>query len=193
MNYDIKAHPTRYNGTQFRSRLEAKWAAFFDLCGWAWEYEPCDLNGWVPDFLIRGGENNLFVEVKPFNWFQGCSENHNLIRSSSVADKIFNATCEEILLLGSYPVGRGAFGYLLESDKSPNDWGLREKDEKWSSDAAILNFGKSFKYDVSANLGSYRFRLGNEYSGDHHLEPTKAEEIESLWRAASNIVQKQFA
>jgi hypothetical protein len=31
---------TRYNGVNFRSRLEAKWAAFFDLAGWSWEYQP---------------------------------------------------------------------------------------------------------------------------------------------------------
>jgi len=29
--YTIPAIPTRYNGVNFRSRLEAKWAAFFDL------------------------------------------------------------------------------------------------------------------------------------------------------------------
>ena len=27
----MMAHPTRYAGVNFRSRLEAKWAAFFDL------------------------------------------------------------------------------------------------------------------------------------------------------------------
>jgi hypothetical protein len=31
---------TEYAGARFRSRLEARWAAFFDLCGWRWEYEP---------------------------------------------------------------------------------------------------------------------------------------------------------
>ena len=35
--------PTLYNGIQFRSRLEAKWAAFFDLLGWEYEYEPSRL------------------------------------------------------------------------------------------------------------------------------------------------------
>jgi len=53
MKYNIKAHPTTYNGTQFRSRLEARWAAYFDLAGWDWEYEPVDLNGWSPDFRVE--------------------------------------------------------------------------------------------------------------------------------------------
>lgn len=61
----IKAHPTMYNGIRFRSRLEATWAAFFDALGWRWEYEPFDLKGWVPDFLIYGANRDALVEVKP--------------------------------------------------------------------------------------------------------------------------------
>lgn len=45
--------PTTYRGIRFRSRLEAKYACLFDLLGWSWEYEPLDLNGWIPDFVLR--------------------------------------------------------------------------------------------------------------------------------------------
>lgn len=48
------AIPTAYGGVNFRSRLEARWAAMFDLLGWRWEYEPLDLDGYIPDFLVRG-------------------------------------------------------------------------------------------------------------------------------------------
>lgn len=72
--YTIKSHPTRYRGCLFRSRLEARWAAFFDLAGWEWEYEPFDFDGWTPDFRVSfpcshsecSGEHTLFVEVKPY-------------------------------------------------------------------------------------------------------------------------------
>jgi hypothetical protein len=79
MNYTMAAHPTLYNGTTFRSRLEARWAAFFDLAGWKWQYEPLDLPGWTPDFLVEfpcshsecnppigDGKHKLLVEVKPY-------------------------------------------------------------------------------------------------------------------------------
>ena len=87
--YTVKAHPTMYNGVQYRSRLEARWAAFFDLIGWQHEYEPIDLPGWSPDFRVvfpcghsecektdgkRDGSHSLLVEVKPFfdlNQFKG--------------------------------------------------------------------------------------------------------------------------
>ncbi len=36
----MKAIETRYAGCRFRSRLEARWAVFFDALGIPWEYEP---------------------------------------------------------------------------------------------------------------------------------------------------------
>jgi hypothetical protein len=59
---------TRYNGTLFRSALEAKWAQAFDMLWIEWEYEVEAIllpNGttYLPDFkLPRAGQ---FVEVKP--------------------------------------------------------------------------------------------------------------------------------
>ena len=64
MKYTHTPHPTTYQGVRFRSRLEARWAAFFDLAGWSWEYEPVELAGWAPDFLLHV-PTPLYVEVKP--------------------------------------------------------------------------------------------------------------------------------
>lgn len=71
----IKAIETRWKGYRFRSRLEARWAVFFDACGYQWEYEPegYELEGgirYLPDFKIFGedsnGDYNVFLcEVKP--------------------------------------------------------------------------------------------------------------------------------
>lgn len=60
----LAAIPTKYRGLAFRSRLEATWACFFDKAGIEdWKYEPLDLSGYIPDFIIRGGTQ--MVEVKP--------------------------------------------------------------------------------------------------------------------------------
>lgn len=68
-----KAIPTEYKGHLFRSRLEARWAVFFDACGVEWEYEPegYDLGDgvrYLPDFLLHGvagrAKGDLYVEVK---------------------------------------------------------------------------------------------------------------------------------
>lgn len=74
MIYTIEPKKTSYKSTVFRSRLEARWAAFFDLVGWKWVYEPLDLKGWSPDFLVefRCGHSDcppshtLLVEIKPY-------------------------------------------------------------------------------------------------------------------------------
>jgi hypothetical protein len=54
---ETDAIPTGYAGTEFRSRLEAGWAATLDLYGIAWEYEPEKVRlasgkGYVPDFRL---------------------------------------------------------------------------------------------------------------------------------------------
>jgi hypothetical protein len=59
---NIAAIPTRYGDVMFRSRLEARYACWFDQCGVAWAYEPFDLDGYIPDFAIGG---TALVEVKP--------------------------------------------------------------------------------------------------------------------------------
>ena len=55
---DIKPIETFYHGCRFRSRLEARWAVFFDALGVPWEYEPegFDLGDgtyYLPDFRLK--------------------------------------------------------------------------------------------------------------------------------------------
>jgi hypothetical protein len=54
---EIKAIETNYRGRKFRSRLEARWAIFFDGLGIEWEYEPEGFTlpsgkRYLPDFLL---------------------------------------------------------------------------------------------------------------------------------------------
>lgn len=61
----MKAIPTRYHGRQYRSRIEARWAAMFDLLDWPHEYEPFDMNGWIPDFIIPNKHGkSILIEIK---------------------------------------------------------------------------------------------------------------------------------
>lgn len=63
----IKAIETHYNGYRFRSRLEARWAVFFDALGIEYQYEPegFDLGeaGWyLPDFWLP--QQKYWIEIK---------------------------------------------------------------------------------------------------------------------------------
>ena len=36
------------------------------MCGWQFEYEPIDLDGWFPDFAVYGKDGKpTYIEVKP--------------------------------------------------------------------------------------------------------------------------------
>lgn len=66
----IKPIETIYNGYRFRSRLEAKWAVFFDALGIKYEYEPEgfefeDGTKYLPDFLIYVRHRSITDEHEP--------------------------------------------------------------------------------------------------------------------------------
>jgi len=64
---EIRAIETRYKGYRFRSRLEARWAVFFEAAGLKWEYEPegyhLPSGDYLPDFFLP--EIQTWIEVKP--------------------------------------------------------------------------------------------------------------------------------
>lgn len=73
MMVGIKPIETGYKGYLFRSRLEARWAVFFDTLGIEWEYEPEgyvleDGTWYLPDFWLPYKHNypnsGYFVEIK---------------------------------------------------------------------------------------------------------------------------------
>ena len=63
---DIRPIETIYRGYRFRSRLEARWAVFFDRCSVRYDYEPQGFElpsgRYLPDFHFNNGG---FLEVKP--------------------------------------------------------------------------------------------------------------------------------
>ena len=84
---------TEYAGTNFRSQLEARWVAYFDHRGIAWQYEPVRLSGWTPDFRLVLDGVEAYAEVKPVSEFP-----------MDVAQRVLNAGCTaDILILGLEP------------------------------------------------------------------------------------------
>lgn len=70
MNSRIKAIQTSYKGYRFRSRLEARWAVFFDALSLEWEYEPEGFQlgegAWyLPDFFLPKFASGIYFEIKP--------------------------------------------------------------------------------------------------------------------------------
>jgi hypothetical protein len=101
----MKAIETHYRGFRFRSRLEARWAVFFDRLGIRWEYEPegyvVDGRPYLPDFrLFLPDDQVVFAEVKPdsADLFEG--EHVALCRA------LANGTSHPVVLLVGVPANR---------------------------------------------------------------------------------------
>lgn len=98
----IRAKPTTYAGTRFRSRLEARWASFFDAIGREWIYEPevpeLKSLGYQPDFLTDNGVGGTqLVEIKP----QIDSEQMIQLMEDKTWQRVANLTkCRFVLTLG---------------------------------------------------------------------------------------------
>lgn len=106
----IAAKQTYYKGNIFRSRLEAKWAVFFDEMGIKYRYEPgtyrVPMDGYFmrycPDFVLQNVRTQqeiqqpLYVEVKGVERYSDINQNEQR-KIESFANK------NSILVLGSFP------------------------------------------------------------------------------------------
>lgn len=177
----MAAIPTKYGGIQFRSRLEARWAAFFDILGWTWDYEPIDCDGWIPDFVLHTSPRTL-VEVKPV-WDFDSDVAAKMERGAGVRP-------EELLLIGNGPLrhegetvnGAPSLGWL--GDK---DW-VSETGAQWNR--AVFCGPNEGRVGFASNNHSYRDRISNLGNGDQHL-PFNAHHarVYDAWRTAGNCVQ----
>ena len=151
---------TRYAGCHFRSRLEARWAVFFDALGVRWEYERegfeweaghhdgpyggVDLLGgrYLPDFWLPGLDT--FYEVKGP---QPTSEEERL--------------CREINLTTGLRIILAWGGIPAETDET----GLREIDRLAPQGVRDLQLNGSADYDYAWCVCPWCGKPGIEYNG----------------------------
>jgi hypothetical protein len=170
----VAPKPTLFKGVRFRSRLEARWAAMFDLLGLKWDYEPIDLAGWTPDFRITvevpvwmdvddeldetppqkigTATVNVFAEVKPV--YEDHFHGHSIFAKALAKQRDI-----WVLLLGGAPQ-HATIGELCDPPE------LRTAGTKWGDVHEALNGVIGGKWDQCP---------------DH----------ESLWRQAGSAVQWQ--
>ena len=150
---EIKAIETSYKGYKFRSRLEARYAIFFDSLGWKWEYEPegFDLLGeyYLPDFILFSNEKSYWVEVKPqTNW--GIEEGDRILK------KLVTLKKEPALLLSGAPLTFVVmYEFSPKDDNFNHDWAYR----------SVLNLNGNDINEAINKARSARF----EYKNDKHL------------------------
>lgn len=130
---NFKAIETVYQGYKFRSRLEARWAVFFDKMNYYWEYEPEGFEGkcwngdyfrYLPDFKLypsgKRQEYYFWVEVKgdPLFLKNNWQKLENMLDFNPVLPDIENCfdnkkgktqsePCHGLILLPDIPKYRG--------------------------------------------------------------------------------------
>jgi len=125
----IKAIQTDYNGYLFRSRIEARWAVFFDALDIKYEYEKegFDLGGtyYLPDFWLP--ELEVWVEIKGADPTEGELNKCGLLCQKS-NKKVF-------LLSGAIP-------YFNNCERVPNNQGFMPKSvlKKYNEDLWMDHF-----------------------------------------------------
>lgn len=111
----MKAIQTEYKGYPFRSRLEARWAVFFDALGIRYEYEPegiilSDGTGYLPNFFLP--DFHCFFAVKR-DGIQGTPEGNEAV--SKISDGADNLEWAGIIAFGD-PEDDNLTIYCQETD-----------------------------------------------------------------------------
>lgn len=180
------AIPTVFNGIEYRSRLEARWAAFMHNIGWEHTYEPFDGDGYIPDFIVHGNRP-LFIEVKPAVL---------LSEYQQPQDKVSKGLAEfkhDVLIVGANPfpdISRHVWyppaGWMGESfyigDDEPNvlSWDVGQ----WIVCTECANIS------VIHSVMSYGGRpCWCESGGDDHLSDPPLNVMQSMWADACNEVK----
>lgn len=133
MNY-TSVIPTKYKGYTFRSRLEARWAVYFDLIGITWEYEPEGYklrNGvwYLPDFYLH--QLDTFVEIKPMPVLYGAkntADSRLFVSGKDYRDKWFPFSIDHALWV-KYGLPNNDADYLLYGNEGKVELGYRGCDD----------------------------------------------------------------
>ena len=176
-----RAIPTRYAGVNFRSMLESRWAAFFDAMQWRWLYEPQELGGYIPDFVLTF-ERPILVEVKPEYSFEALGSHFSKIRKSGWLGRA--------MVVGVAPIRHGyndnemAIGSIECEESALGD------DETVGRDVARLTECTECKrHSMVVLWGAWSCLLCGYYDGDHGFHVVEHGRVEDIWRRSSSCVQ----
>lgn len=177
----MNAIPTRYASVQFRSRLEARWAAMFDLLGWSWEYEPIDLDGYIPDFVMQF-TRPVLVEVKPVMWIRNVGDGNLALIDESAAKIKRSGWTESWIVVGAC-LGKISETFLM-------GYGMTCSRQVGQVLTTCWSCRKHTIVDVTAGHRYGCVLYGYDYpEGDKRPAGLPAMQAQALWREAGNRVQ----
>lgn len=177
---------TTFAGTRFRSRLEAKWAAFMTQLEWEWTYEPFDAHGYIPDFAVTG-DRPLLIEVKP-----GMSIGELAAHTPRLDRSLDGLWDHDVLVVGASPFLPATNGWK-PTDRTPGLLGERmggEGEPSWAwEEAAWQSCSECQMVGVTSSVFSYVSRPCGFYDGNIDLRLIDGAYLEAAWANASNVTQ----
>ena len=181
----IKAIPTEYKGIRFRSRLEARWARMFDLMNWQWDYEPLDMEGYIPDFVVRFEYAPMLAEIKPAMTIQ---------ELAPLTDKIDRSGwTREVMLLGATVFMHGKCTMPCPGIIRVGDVG-DSKSYGWTD--CIMHHCDACGYNsIHGTRSVYCRNCGVESNAENEWKHAhfNDEDITEMWNRAGNAVQWRIA
>ncbi|MGW1399279.1 hypothetical protein ACWCRF_11525 [Streptomyces sp. NPDC002405] len=170
----IQPIETRYAGHRFRSRLEARWAVFFDRLDIRWEYEPQgfilplphdDTTPYLPDFLLP--DCGTWIEVK------GAEEDldHQLMTAAALhlPDPKPNMGGPRIMILGPIPEAprSGDWGWMGLTPFTDQD-NRREVGDAWWGFGGYIKSGRPWVLSETSKATPYAFDDGTPWLQPAH-------------------------
>lgn len=136
-----------YKGLEFATRLEARWAAFFDLAGWTWRRNPAPVGNWRPDFRVSipcnhsecGNDHTLLLSVLPVESLASIAGHPALVHIYSVRGENNEWMADAGAVFGNNPqattwqMSHGAGGGVFDVPFWVND-----ADRLWAETAASV-------------------------------------------------------
>lgn len=189
----MKPIPTKIDGIQFRSKLEARWYLFMKKLEWHFEYEPQEIpeiDGWIPDFMVMGKDKKILVDVKPIYSVDEWNENHPSYKK--ILESGIKNTKYELLILGaSFNLGGSAFGILYEHTEYPKD--LIESTDYYhdpfpDSPVVFTNYMSQIGF-LPADF-SWECRITGEYGKIYLYEGMNMyKKLEEIWNECGSQLQ----
>lgn len=188
----VRAIETWWNGIRYRSRLEARWGCFMELVGWAdhVQYEPIDLQGYIPDFIVcTPGNRPFLLEVKPALDFNDLSN----LGTKKIEQSGWQ---HDALVVGTRPLWGSFDSSFWGGDNALGLLGEYVPEDRYFSWApaavGICGCGDDWRMDFCHPYQSFRHRFCGGYDGSClRCEAGDAELIHGAWKMAGDATRWQ--
>lgn len=187
----MEAIETEYNGYRFRSRLEARWAVFFDAINAPYNYEPEgfvfeDGTCYLPDFYLKNvsgrGTRNIFVEIK------------GVLNDIDLHKVELFSRHKPIIIFGQIPDKDDSCNLDYQKDDDDNIYNLAYSEGNWYWTEPKASIHEGLVLDYPDNPYSYvdkyltmaAYDVARKVRFEHGQTPTK----EEVYKMAHELAKK---